>query len=339
MLVKKWIMKQYWRVSQIRILASLGLGMLVIGKLYLEFVPVLRDMGLLGALTLGVLLFSVFMGLGWVYDTRMKMWSQKVQVIYERHAYYHVPMIKTAIFEYPVLYTLIHTMKGLSDKSEIDGFSVSQLAVYLQEYFSLRPTRKDIDRTIKMEREFLENHPFSTTGDKTDQGTPISTRLKLGWETQILRLTWIQSLTGLVQDVLVFGVLYVFVLFPSAASENVLFLAVFGISLPLLFVLVLIGWVYDRKLKIWSVDLTVKVERNPYSYVLEPGLLAFTIPFFYTLLSVFYDTLVKLELDTSEVEKVIRYLDEYSKLRSSRSQDLDGAVKMRASMGMLFEEK
>ena len=141
-------MKQYWRVSQIRILTSLGLSMLVIGKLYLEFVPILRDMGLLGALTLGLILFSAFLGLGWVYDTRMKMWSQKLQANYERHAYYHVPMIKNAAFEYPVLYTLIHTIKNLSDKSEIDGYSVSQLSAYLHEYFSLQPKRKDIYRTI-----------------------------------------------------------------------------------------------------------------------------------------------------------------------------------------------
>lgn len=337
--VKKWIMKQYWRVSQIRILTSLGLSMLVIGKLYLEFVPILRDMGLLGALTLGLILFSAFLGLGWVYDTRLKMWSQKLQANYERHAYYHVPMIKNAAFEYPVLYTLIHTIKNLSDKSEIDGYSVSQLAAYLHEYFSLQPKRKDIDRTIEMEKEFIGRHPFTKEGYEANQEIPMSSRIKLGWETQILRLTWIQSLTGLVQDVLVFGVLYVFVLFPSVASESALVLAFFGISLPLLILLVLLGWVYDRKLRIWSADLTVKIERNPYSYVLEPGLVAFTIPFFYTLLSVLYDTLAKLELDTSGVEKVIMYLDEYTKLKPSKSQDLDGAVKMRAFLGILFEEE
>lgn len=313
--------------------------MLVIGKLYLDFVPVLRDMGVIGALLLGMTLFLAFMGLGWVYDVRMRMWSQKFQAATDRHAYYHVPAIRTEIFEYPILYTIVHTIKNLVDKSGIEGVSVDQLAEFLHEYFTLRPNRKDIDRTLEMGKEFLDDHPFSTSGDEAIKSTPISSKIKLGWETQILRLTWIQSLTGLVQDVLVFGALYVFVLFPDVAAENALILAIFAISLPLLIVLILIGWVYDRKLRIWSADLTVKVERDPYSYVLQPGQIAFTIPFFYTLLRVFYDALAKLDLDTTEVEKILQYLDEYTKLRTTTSKDLDSAVQMRSSFGSLFKEE
>jgi hypothetical protein len=313
--------------------------MLVIGKLYLDFVPVLRDMGVFGALVLGMLLFSAFLGLGWLYDIRMRMWSQKTQANYERHAYLHIPMIRTDVFEYPVLYAIVQTIKKLTDKFEIDGVSIEQLATYLQEYFSLRPNKKDIDRAIEMGKEFLNEHPFSGTEYETSYPIPISSRIKLGWETQILRLTWIQSLTGLVQDVLVFGALYVFVIFPDAASESALFLAFFAISLPLLIFLVLAGWVYDRKLRIWSADLTVRVERNPYTYVLQPAQVAFTIPFFYTILRVFHETLIKLGLDTAELEKIIQYYDEYTKLRTTTSKDLDSAVKMRASLGSIFQEE
>lgn len=313
--------------------------MLVIGKLYLDFVPVLRDMGVIGALLLGMMLFLAFLSLGWIYDIRLRMWSQKIQANYERHAYYHIPMIRTDIFEYPVLYAIVQTIKSLADKFEIDGVSIDQLATYLQEYFSLRPNKTDINRSIEMGKEFLDEHPFSRTEYDTSQAISISSRIKLGWETQILRLTWIQSLTGLVQDTLVFGALYVFVIFPDAASENAIFLAFFAISLPLLIFLVFVGWVYDKKLRIWSADLAVRVERNPYTYILQPALVAFTIPFFYTLLRVFHETLIKLGLDTEELEKIILYFDEYTKIRTTTSKDLDSAVKMRAKLGSLFQEE
>jgi len=335
----KWIMKQYWRVSEMRVLASLALGTLVIGKLYLSYVPILRDRELVGAITLGMILFFAFLGLGWIYDTRLRMWSPKTQAIVERQAYYHVPLISTIAFEYPFLYAVIQTLKGLSDISEIDGGSIEHLAKLLHEYFSLKPNRTDIDRTIEMGEAFLEQHPFATSQHSADKSIPISSRIKLGWETQILRLTWIQSLTGLVQDVLIFGILYVFVLFPDATESNVLIYATLGISLPLLFVLVIFGWIYDKKLRVWSADLTVRIERNPYSYVLEPALHAFTIPFFYALLEVFFKSLRNLGLDTQGIEKVIKFLDEYTKLQSSRSQDLEAAVKLRSSLGTLFQEE
>lgn len=331
-------MKQYWRVSEIRVLSSLALGMLVIGKLYLDFVPVFRDMGLLGAVTLGMILFSVFLALGWIYDTKLRMWSQKNQAIVERNAYYHVPLISSLAFEYPILYAFINTLNSLSDKLKTDGGSVKQLAEYLDEYFQQRPTRADIDHTLEMGKEFMEDHPFVTSKTDSDVSTPLSSRIKLGWETQILRLTWIQSLTGLVQDVLVLGVLYVFLLYPGATEESALFLATFGVSLPLLFVMLLLGWIYDMKLKVWSADLEVKIERNPYSYVLEPSLLAFAIPFYYTALKILYESLEKLELDTQGVEKIIQYMNEYTMLQSSRSEDLVTAVKLRSSLGTIFQE-
>lgn len=336
MAVRKWVMKQYWRVSQIRILTSLGLSMLVIGKLYLDYVPILRDYGGLGALLLGMMLFLAFLGLGWIYDTRMRMWSQKFQANYERHAYYHIPAIRSLTYEYPIVYALVQTIKGVAEKVEIDDSAINRISEFMQEYFSLRANRRDIERTIEMSNEFLEEYPISETGYQQKRPMPLASRLKLGWETQILRLTWIQSLTGLVQDVLVFGALYVFVLFPDATSANALFLAFFAISVPLLILLVILGWVYDRKLRIWSADTTVKIERNPYTFVLQPGELTITIPFFYALLSVLYDISSKLGLDTEELERVILYFDEYTKLQTTTSKDLDRAMKMRASLGGIF---
>lgn len=337
--IKKWIMKQYWRVGQIRALTGLATGMLVIGKFYLPYVPVLDDLGLIGSLLLGMTLFMFFLGLGWIYDVKLKMWSQKTQVAVERNAYYHIALISSRAYDYPLLYTLLTTLHGTMNKIGINSKSLDSIVEYLQEYFILAPTKEDIRRSLEMGEQFITEHPFGTERAKDRKSVPLSSRIKLAWELQFLRLSWIQSLTGLVQDTLVFGVLYVFIIFPDATTENSLLLGVFGISLPLLFFLVALGWVYDRKLAVWSADLAVQIERNPYSYVAEPSIYAFTIPFYYTVFKVFYEILVKNGLDTKQVESILEYLDEYSTLVSSRSQDLNTAIQIRKSLGPIFTEE
>ena len=69
----KWIMKQYWRVGTIRALLSLALGMLVLGKYYYIYIPVLSDLDLAGALILGTVLMILFMVVGWIYDDKAKL--------------------------------------------------------------------------------------------------------------------------------------------------------------------------------------------------------------------------------------------------------------------------
>lgn len=336
---KKWIMKQYWRVSEIRVLASLGMGMLVIGKLYVEFVPILQDWGVFGSLTLGASLFGLFLFLGWIYDTRIRMWSQQNQAIIERQAYYYVPMTSTLAFEYPILYTMIQTLNGVSEKLGIPKHALERLTKYLQDYMMLPAEKDAIDYTIESSEDFLRNCPFSDEGDEEKKSIPFTSKIKLAWEVQILRLTWIQSLTGLFQDVLIFGILYVFIIFPFASDDNAALFAIVGISMPLLVVLVALGWIYDKKLRVWSADSAVKIERNPYSYVLEPAQLSFSIPFFYSLLDTLFKTLRSQGLDTSGVERIIRFLNQYVTLESSRDEDLIAARNLRSSVGSLFMEE
>jgi hypothetical protein len=57
----KWIMKQYWRLSTIRALSGLVLGMLVIGQFYYEYIPPLATLGLVGALILSGILIVFFL--------------------------------------------------------------------------------------------------------------------------------------------------------------------------------------------------------------------------------------------------------------------------------------
>ncbi|MFW9793958.1 MAG: hypothetical protein ACFFEE_06645 [Candidatus Thorarchaeota archaeon] len=332
----KWIMKQYWRVGTIRALSSLGLGMLVLGRYYYGYVPVLRDLGWIGALTLGITLVFIFLGIGWFYDQRARMWSQKTQANAERNPYFYVPNYKNMTMEYPIFYILVRTMRDVAKHIGYDDEKIRSIVQYMDDFFQAKPNKRDIRAVEKAGKVFMEAHPFASSAQKTESGVPIRSRIKLGFETQMLRLTWIQSLTGLVQDVLVFGALYVVVLFPFAPAEIQLFFAVIGISLPLLIVLTLLGWYYDKRLRVWSVDSAVKIERYPYSYVAEPYLYSRIYPFLYAFFTTMREILRVRGISYKEVDDFMEYLRKFWELSVSRTQDMTEAQQMRRSLGALF---
>ena len=331
-------MKQYWRVGTIRALTSLLLGMLVLGKWYYIYIPVLQDMGLIGALVFGTLLFFFFLGLGWAYDQKARMWSQKIQTATERNPYTYVPNFKLLAKELPIIQVLLHSVRGVLKEVKESTSTLDDFTRYIDLFFKTKPVRKDIFSAEEKALEFIDEHEF-LPDEKMEKGRiPLRSRIKLGFETQILRFSWIQSLTGLLQDVLIFGALYVLIIFPWAPAGYELFFATFGISLPLLLILTIAGWYYDKKLRVWSADTTVKIERNPYSYVAEPYIFSRFLPFFFTYLKTLQKILVKKGNGSPEIIEALEYFDKYSQLVVSRNEDLWSALKIRKSLGNLFEE-
>ncbi|MHA1960590.1 MAG: hypothetical protein ACW99U_10175 [Candidatus Thorarchaeota archaeon] len=334
----KWIMKQYWRVGTIRTLTSLGLGMLVLGKWYYVYIPVLQDMGLIGALTFGTLLFFFFLGLGWLYDQKARMWSQKLQTTTERNPYTYVPNFKLIAKEFPIIQVLLHSVRGVLKETKESTSTLDDFTRYIDSFFKTKPIKKDIFSAEEKALEFIDEHEFSPD-EKMEKGRiSLRSRIKLGFETQLLRFTWIQSLTGLLQDVLIFGAFYVLIIFPWVPVEHELFFAIFGISLPLLVILTIAGWYYDKKLRVWSVDTAVKIERNPYSYVAEPYIFSRFLPFFFTYLKTLQKILIKKGQVCPEIIESLEYFEKYSQLVVSRDEDLWNALKIRKSLGNLFED-
>lgn len=338
MSAKKWIMKQYWRIGQIRVLTALATGMLVLGRWYYGYVPIIQDWGIFGALILGAFLFSIFLGVGWIYDIKLRQWSQSNQVLIEKNPYSYVPNFKNAAFDYPIFYAITSSYRKIMTKLNLDTKHFDDLAIFMSDFFSYRAEKKDIDHSEKEADSFLQSHEFDPSGTYEMKKKPLSARIKLNWELNALRLNWIQALTGLIQDTLVFGILYVFVVFPFVSQQDALWYAIMGISLPMFIILIIAGWFYDKKFRVWSADTAVKVDRNPYSYVMEPKLYALTLPFINAMIDTLRSVMVKLDLDPKEASSLIEYLDEYAKLSASRNKDLKYALDLRASLGALFQE-
>jgi hypothetical protein len=337
----KFIMKQYWRVGTIRALLSLALGMFVLGRQYYVHIPILEDLGLLGALILGTLLVLLFMGVGWWYDVRGRMWSPKIQAITERSPYQYIPNFKSMTYDYQVYYATIATLRRILAKTGVDDTSISDLSNHVGTFFDRKVTRSDIFGAEPDALEFNKKHTFVEGQEFEKKRVPISSRLKLGFETEMLRLNWIQSLTGLFQDVLVFGALYVTILFPEQVTDGLvpidyLFLGILFLSLPLFFGLVAAGWYYDKRLRVWSADFIVKFERNPYMYVPDPRNGIVEIPFFLILFRTLDNIFEKKNLDRTELRKIIQYLERYQQFDASVDQNMEDARTLRKELDVKF---
>ncbi len=334
-------MKQYWRVGTMRALLSLALGMFVLGKGYYIYIPILADLGLLGALFLGSCLVLLFLGIGWWYDEKGKMWSPKLQAAAERNPYQYVTNYKALTYDYQAFYAIIATMRKVLRKTGIDSTPIDELSKHIGAFFDRKVQRSDIFGAEKEALTFNRKHTFIEGQKLRKKQVPISYRMKLGFETQILRLNWIQSLTGLLQDVLVFGALYVTILFPAQVTNglvpiNYLILGILFLSLPLFFGLTIAGWYYDKKLRVWSADIVVKFERNPYMYVPDPRNGVMEIPFFLVLFKTLNNLFENRNLDRRELQNMIQYLETYQQFNASVNQNMEDARDLRRNLDVKF---
>ncbi|MGY5875960.1 MAG: hypothetical protein RTU30_09455 [Candidatus Thorarchaeota archaeon] len=338
--IKKWVMKQYWRIGQIRALVGLASGMLVVGKLYLGilFPQVKEDAPLLGALALGTFLTLLFLGLGWAYDEKGKLWSERLQVTQERNPYQYVPDLRTRTFVYPFIYALISILDSFERKFGNQG--LKEINEYLRQYFHRRPgSRKDIESALPDSDLFMKEHPFVV--DSTEESGPITrgAKAKLGFQLQVVRITWIQSLTGLMQDVLVFGALYAVILVPTDTPLDQLLLLSLIMALVIFMALVIAGWYYDKRLKLWSPDMEVKTERNPYTYIITPRLHTVFVPFFYGIIKIVLDIFKKMGEDTTELDRLMEYLNQLVALEASRDEDMQRARDLQEEFPEVFSKK
>lgn len=338
----KWLMKQYWRVGTVRAILSLILGMLVLGKYYYEFIPILEPLGLLGALILGGSLILLFIGIGWAYDVKAKMWNETYQVAYEREPFSYVIDWRAQAVDYPAMYVLALTLKRVVAKSGGNTEPLDNLAVYIDNLVRKSPTdKRNLTESTPESEEFLKKHPFEKGKDLDSKKASFRARVKKRFELEVLRLNYSQSFTGLAQDVLVFAALVMTVIFPDEVvndivSVELLIIGILTISIPLFTLMIIAGWYYDKKLKMWSPEIMVDIERNPFSYIPEPRTFTMAHPIFYTLLHTFVKILRELKVETASIEKIAEYIDNFARLSTSNEKDLGKARKLRDELGEVF---
>ena len=344
MIKSKWIMKQYWRVGTIRTIVSVLQGMLVLGRYYYQIIPFYNSFhpSIIGAFLLAGTFLLIFLIAGYVYDAKLELWNEQTQVTVEKDPYQYVPNPRIFQLEYPILYAVIDTLRKILIKRGMNTDKIDRFVLYLDGYFKRLPdNREDLFTAEGVAKTYMEEQPFGAEPAVTPkQG--IRSKIKKGFQLRVWRLTWVQGFTGLAQDVLVFAAFYIVILFPNAVTEsgvvtlNYLIIGVLFISLPLYICLVIGGYYYDKKLRMWSPDTVVKVERTPFSYVSSPHIQAFVYPFLFAMLSFYYSLFMELNLDVSDLKKTIDYFEQFFDLRPEITSHIDLAKKLRSDLGLLF---
>ena len=161
MRMRKWIMKQQWRITQIRSIWGLLSGIMVLAGLYVVYFPFLADMGFTGPLLLAIVITISFLIIGYIYDRVLVMWAPSQEVAVERNPFQYVPSPKDHIFWFPLYSAMLDALSELVDKLEIDKSDIIDVKEYYSKLQKLKPERRDdLDVAIDLCNKFLEAHPF-----------------------------------------------------------------------------------------------------------------------------------------------------------------------------------
>lgn len=167
MKIRKWIMRQQWRIVQIRGIYSVFYGVLILAGLYVSYVPFFANMGSIGPLAFAGTILVVFLIMGYIYDRVLVMWAPSQEVSQERNPYMYVPNPKDHIFWFPLYSALLDSLEKLAEETGVDTNTIEETREYYAKLQSLRPElNEDIDEAIRMRKEYVDKHPFSDVLDE-----------------------------------------------------------------------------------------------------------------------------------------------------------------------------
>ncbi|MFW9805315.1 MAG: hypothetical protein ACFFFK_01140 [Candidatus Thorarchaeota archaeon] len=167
MRLRKWLMKQQWRVIQIRGIWGLFYGILLLAIGYYEFIPFFLDMGPYGPFAFAGVILVAFLILGYIYDRVLVMWAPSQEVIVERNPYQYIPGPKETIYWMPLFSALLNIAEELSDHFELDKTEIIQSREYYRELMTFRPERPEhLAAAERLRADYISSHPFSNLLDE-----------------------------------------------------------------------------------------------------------------------------------------------------------------------------
>jgi len=167
MKIRKWLMRQQWRIVQIRGIYSVFYGVLILAGLYVGYVPFFASMEVIGPFAFAGTILLLFLVMGYVYDKVLVMWAPSQEVSQERNPYMYVPNPKDHIFWFPLYSALLDSLEKLADHTGADTQAIKEAREYYSKLQSLRPElNENIDEAIEMRKEFVKKHPFSDILDE-----------------------------------------------------------------------------------------------------------------------------------------------------------------------------
>ena len=166
MRVRKWLMKQQWRVVQIRGIWSLFYGIFLLAIAYFEFIPFFAGMGTLGPFLFAGTLLFVFLILGYIYDRVLVMWASSQEVVMERNPYQYIPSPKEHIFWFPLYSAILDSVEEIATSVKADTAEIANVREYFGKLQSLHPEKKeDLDKAIELRDSFMKENQYWNPSD------------------------------------------------------------------------------------------------------------------------------------------------------------------------------
>ena len=170
MQIKKWLMKQQWRLTQIRGIWGLFYGILLLAIAFVEFIPIINTMGAIAPFILAGLLLIAFLILGYIYDRVLIMWASSQEVSMERNPYQYVPQPRDRVFWFPFYSVLLEISEEMANKYNIETSLIDEVREYYAEFEKLTAERKeDIDTASELRDSFMKKHSFNELLEETSK--------------------------------------------------------------------------------------------------------------------------------------------------------------------------
>lgn len=91
----------------------------------------------------------------------------------------------------------------------------------------------------------------------------------------------------------------------------------------------ILGYIYDKVLMMWSASQEVNVERNPYQYLPSPREQIYWFPIYSAMLNISEELAKKFDVPTESIEETRAYYSQLQRFKVERKEDIDAALELR----------
>ncbi|MGC9779659.1 MAG: hypothetical protein HZR80_10495 [Candidatus Heimdallarchaeota archaeon] len=146
---KYFLMKWRYRIDQSRALFALVTFAALLAVSYIEYITLFDKMGFWGVILFSLIIFVIFLILGYLYDVVMKMWKATIKVNVERNPYTYVPHPKEKILRMGLDIFLYHSLIQMSEKLGLKLTGEEKIPELINKYYSLSIANPNFEKDAK----------------------------------------------------------------------------------------------------------------------------------------------------------------------------------------------
>ncbi|MHA1185551.1 MAG: hypothetical protein ACTSSK_01545 [Candidatus Heimdallarchaeota archaeon] len=135
---KHFAMKWRFRLDQSRAIFGLITFAVLLANSYVDQIPWFKDQGFWGGdIFLSVIIFAMFLIVGYLYDRLFKLWTETQTVHVERNPYTYVPQPKEYINNLATWSFIFDSLIQISEKLDVDLKGKELIRLHLKTYYGL----------------------------------------------------------------------------------------------------------------------------------------------------------------------------------------------------------